>query len=82
MVAAKQRRGSSQEWELGNKEGLLSLSSGQGLKGACGEVKVTRQSREETTKTRGCTSPGKRLREMYVPVPGLSVSSLCMSWLS
>lgn len=82
MVAAKQRRGSTQEKELGNKGSLLSLSSGHELKGAGGEIKVTRQSREETTKIRNCPSPGKRLREMYFPVPGLSVSSLYISWVS
>lgn len=52
VMAAKQRRGSSQQRELGSKGSLLSSSSGQGLKGAGGEVKVTRQGREETTKTR------------------------------
>lgn len=60
-----------------NKGGVAhscrSLESGQG---AGGEVKVTRQGREETTKTRGCSSPGKRLRETYFPMSGLSVSSL------
>lgn len=65
MVAAKQRKSRSQQQELGDKEGLLSLSSGQGLKGPGregGEVKVTKQGREETTKTRDCPSPEKRLR--------------------
>lgn len=49
MVAAKQRGGSSQQLELRNKGDLPSLSSGQGLKRAGGEVKVTSQGREETS---------------------------------
>lgn len=82
MVTVKRRGGNSQQLDLGNKGDLPSLSSGQEGRGAGGEVKVTSQGREETSEMLvGCASPGKRLRGVYFPMPGLIASSPYLSSL-